>query len=63
MRPVQNVTIDGVPAKSNCFLDWDVFQKGSTIELTLTDDINVTCGWNGTDALPPSLSTGGFDTV
>ncbi|TBU57549.1 glycoside hydrolase family 92 protein [Dichomitus squalens] len=60
---VQNVTIDGVPAKSNCFLDWDVFQKGSTVELMLTDDINVTCGGNGTDALPPSLSTGGFDAV
>ncbi|CDO77720.1 Glycoside Hydrolase Family 92 protein [Trametes cinnabarina] len=57
---VQNVTIDGRPAKSNCFLDWDVFQRGGTVELTLTDNIEVTCG-NGTDALPPSLSTGGFD--
>ncbi|KAI9068178.1 glycoside hydrolase family 92 protein [Trametes sanguinea] len=57
---VQNVTIDGQPAKSNCFLDWDVFQRGATVELTLTDNIEVTCG-NGTDALPPSLSTGGFD--
>ena len=53
---VQNVTIDGQPAPSNCFLEWDVFEKGGTVELTLTDDINVTCG--GT--LPPSLSTGGF---
>ncbi|KAL1948226.1 hypothetical protein VTO73DRAFT_12301 [Trametes versicolor] len=57
---VQNVTIDGQPAKSNCFLEWDVFQRGATVELTLTDDIEVSCG-NGTDALPPSLSTGGFD--
>ncbi|KAI0634493.1 glycoside hydrolase family 92 protein [Trametes polyzona] len=57
---VQNVTIDGKPAKSNCFLEWDVFQKGATVELTLTDDIEVSCG-NGVDALPPSLSTGGFD--
>ncbi|KAI0703902.1 glycoside hydrolase family 92 protein [Cerioporus squamosus] len=57
---VQNVTIDGQPAPSNCFLEWDVFEKGGTVELTLTDDINVTCGGNGTDALPPSLSTGGF---
>ncbi|KAI0658157.1 glycoside hydrolase family 92 protein [Cubamyces menziesii] len=57
---VQNVTIDGHPAKSNCFLDWDVFQRGATVELTLTDDIEVTCG-DGADALPPSLSTGGFD--
>ncbi|KAI0771303.1 glycoside hydrolase family 92 protein [Trametes elegans] len=57
---VQNVTIDGQPAKSNCFLEWDVFQRGATVELTLTDNIEVSCG-NGTDALPPSLSTGGFD--
>ncbi|OJT03621.1 hypothetical protein TRAPUB_5649 [Trametes pubescens] len=57
---VQNVTIDGKPAKSNCFLEWDVFQRGATVELTLTDDIEVSCG-NGTNALPPSLSTGGFD--
>ena len=58
---VQNVTIDGVPAKSNCFLEWDVFEKGSTVELTLTDDITVGCGGNGVDTLPPSLSTGGFN--
>ncbi|KAI0767769.1 glycoside hydrolase family 92 protein [Fomes fomentarius] len=62
---VKNVTIDGKAAKSNCFLEWDLFERGATIELTLTDDINVTCGGsgNGTDALPPSLSTGGFDNV
>ncbi|PIL28599.1 hypothetical protein GSI_08641 [Ganoderma sinense ZZ0214-1] len=60
---VKNVTIDGVPAKSNCFLEWDVFEKGATVELTLTDDINVGCGGNGVDTLPPSLSTGGFDFV
>ncbi|KAI0708317.1 glycoside hydrolase family 92 protein [Earliella scabrosa] len=59
---VQNVTIDGQPAKSNCFLEWDVFERGATVELTLTDDINVTCG-DGPEALPPSLSTGGFDVV
>ncbi len=57
---VQNVTVNGQPAPSNCFLEWDVFEEGGTVELTLTDDINVTCGGNGTDALPPSLSTGGF---
>ena len=59
---VQNVTIDGKPAKSNCFLEWEVFERGATVELTLTDDINVTCG-DGPEALPPSLSTGGFDVV
>ncbi|KAF9229643.1 glycoside hydrolase family 92 protein [Gyrodon lividus] len=56
---VKSVTIDGQPWKSNCYLDWDVFTKGSTIELELTDDINITCG-DGPDALPPSLSTGGY---
>ncbi|KII83240.1 glycoside hydrolase family 92 protein [Plicaturopsis crispa FD-325 SS-3] len=57
---VANVTVDGTPYKSNCYLDWDVFTRGSTVELTLTDNINVTCG-SGPDALPPSLSTGGFN--
>ncbi|GLB36560.1 putative glycoside hydrolase family 92 protein [Lyophyllum shimeji] len=57
---VQSVTVNGQPYKSNCYLDWDVFTSGSVIELTLTDNINVTCG-NGANALPPSLSTGGYD--
>jgi hypothetical protein len=56
---LQSVTIDGQPWHSNCYLDWDVFVKGSTIELELTSDINNTCG-EGADALPPSLSTGGY---
>jgi hypothetical protein len=55
----QSVTIDGQPWKSNCFLEWDAFVKGSTIELELTDDITVTCG-DGPDSLPPSISTGGY---
>ncbi|KAG7094587.1 hypothetical protein E1B28_005412 [Marasmius oreades] len=57
---VKNVRVNGKPYKTNCFLDWDVFIGGSTVELTLTDDIGVTCG-NGTDTLPPSLSTGGYN--
>ncbi|KAH7883885.1 glycoside hydrolase family 92 protein [Phlebopus sp. FC_14] len=57
---VKSVTIDGQPWKSNCYLDWDAFVKGSVIELELTDDINITCG-EGPDALPPSLSTGGYN--
>ncbi|KAG6916146.1 hypothetical protein DXG01_008297 [Tephrocybe rancida] len=57
---VQSVVVDGKPYKSNCFLEWDVFTAGSLVELTLTTDIGVTCG-NSTDALPPSLSTGGYD--
>ncbi|KAI0703899.1 glycoside hydrolase family 92 protein [Cerioporus squamosus] len=57
---VKNVTIDGKPWKSNCFIEWDAFTNGSLIELQLTDDIGVSCG-AGADALPPSLSTGGYD--
>ena len=57
---IQSVKIDGKAWKSNCFIEWDVFTKGSLVELELTDDINVTCG-DGPEALPPSLSTGGFD--
>jgi hypothetical protein len=56
----QSVTIDGKSWKSNCYLEWDVFEQGSTVELELTDDITVPCGETA-DALPPSLSTGGFD--
>jgi hypothetical protein len=56
----QSVTVNGQPYKSNCYLDWDVFTGGATVELMLTEDINVSCG-SGVNALPPSLSTGGFD--
>jgi hypothetical protein len=51
----QSVTVDGQLWKSNCFIEWDVFVRGATVELELTEDPNVTCG-----ELPPSLSTGGF---
>ncbi|THH17239.1 hypothetical protein EW146_g3530 [Bondarzewia mesenterica] len=57
---VKNVTIDGSPWKSNCFIEWDVFVKGSIVELELTDDVGVACG-ETPDTLPPSLSTGGYD--
>ncbi|KAI0055360.1 glycoside hydrolase family 92 protein [Artomyces pyxidatus] len=57
---VKSVTIDGKPWKSTCFLEWDVFEKGSTVELELTNDITMSCGQTA-DALPPSLSTGGFN--
>jgi len=52
---VNSVTVDGRPWKSNCFIEWDVFVRGATVELELTEDPNVRCG-----VLPPSLSTGGF---
>ncbi|CAL1712506.1 unnamed protein product [Somion occarium] len=57
---VRSVKIDGELWKSNCFIEWDAFIHGSTIDLELTDDINMTCG-EGADSLPPSLSTGGYD--
>jgi len=52
---INSVTVDGKHWKSNCFLEWDMFVRGATIELELTEDPNVPCG-----VLPPSLSTGGF---
>ena len=55
LTDLQSVTVDGRPWKSNCFIEWDVFVRGSTVELELTEDPNVRCG-----VLPPSLSTGGF---
>ncbi|KAL0064619.1 hypothetical protein AAF712_008445 [Marasmius tenuissimus] len=57
---VKNVTVNGTPYKSNCYLEWDVFTDGAVVELALTDDIGVDCG-DGPEALPPSLSTGGYD--
>ncbi|KAF9483277.1 glycoside hydrolase family 92 protein [Pholiota conissans] len=57
---VKSVTVDGKPWKSNCFLDWAVFISGSVVELTLTNDIGNTCG-TGNAALPPSISTGGYN--
>ncbi|KAJ3019459.1 hypothetical protein NUW54_g78 [Trametes sanguinea] len=57
---VKSVKIDGKSWKSNCFIEWDAFTSGSLIELELTDDINVPCGATS-DALPPSLSTGGYN--
>ncbi|OBZ76244.1 hypothetical protein A0H81_02953 [Grifola frondosa] len=57
---VESVKIDGTPWKSNCFLDWDVFTNGSVVELQVSDNVNVTCG-AGSNALPPSLSTGGYE--
>ncbi|KAH9846714.1 glycoside hydrolase family 92 protein [Lenzites betulinus] len=57
---VKSVKIDGKAWKSNCFIEWDAFTSGSLIELELTDSINVSCGAKA-DAIPPSLSTGGYD--
>ncbi|TFK55634.1 glycoside hydrolase family 92 protein [Heliocybe sulcata] len=56
---VRNVTVNGQPWHSSCYIEWDAFEQGATIELQLTDNINVTCGADSS-ALPPSLSTGGY---
>ncbi|KAJ4489178.1 glycoside hydrolase family 92 protein [Lentinula lateritia] len=57
---IANVVINGEQYKSNCYLEWDLFETDVVIELTLSDDDSLGCG-NGANALPPSLSTGGFD--
>ncbi|KAI5118656.1 hypothetical protein M0805_002576 [Coniferiporia weirii] len=57
---VESVKVNGEKYKSNCYLDWDVFMSGSTVELQLSSDITLGCG-SGPNALPPSLSTGGFN--
>ncbi|KLO11779.1 glycoside hydrolase family 92 protein [Schizopora paradoxa] len=57
---VKNITIDGKPWHSNCYVEWEVFETGATVELELTDDRTIACGVDD-KALPPSLSTGGYD--
>jgi putative alpha-1,2-mannosidase len=56
---VKSVSINGTQAASNCYLDFDVFEKGGVVELEMTNQRNVSCG-AGAGALPPSLSTGGL---
>jgi len=56
---VKRIKINGYEWKSTCFVEWDVFTQPTTIDLELTDDRNVPCG-RGNDALPPSLSMGGY---
>ncbi|CUA70386.1 putative glycosidase Rv0584 [Rhizoctonia solani] len=53
---VQNVTINGEPWKSRCWLDWSVFEQGGVVDLVLGKDDELGCG-----ELPASLSTGGYD--
>jgi putative alpha-1,2-mannosidase len=56
---VQGVKIDGKRWHSRCYIEWDVFERGSTVEIEVTDDISLPCG-ETVQALPPSLSTGGY---
>ena len=58
---VESVTINGEELPSRCHLDfYDAFRLGGNITITLTADKAAadSCG----DALPESLSTGGFAT-
>ncbi|KAK7014456.1 hypothetical protein VNI00_019350 [Paramarasmius palmivorus] len=59
---VKSVKVNGEVYKTNCYLEWDVFEQGAEVELELTNEEDVTCG-DGDDALPPSLSTGGYDRL
>lgn len=45
--------------KSNCFISWEVFEKGGVVELELTNDRTQICGKDD-GSLPPSLSTGRY---
>ena len=40
---LQRININGTLWKSNCFIEWKVFQKGADIELELGTDRDVTC--------------------
>ncbi|OAX37357.1 glycoside hydrolase family 92 protein [Rhizopogon vinicolor AM-OR11-026] len=54
---VKSVTINGLPAKSRCYIDfYDTFRVGGNIEIVVTDEKTYDCGGN----VPESLSTGGF---
>ena len=54
---MQSVTINGLPAKSRCYVDfYDTFRVGREIEIVVTDDKKYDCG----GPAPESLSTGGF---
>lgn len=48
--------MDGLTAKSRCYLEWEVFENGSVVEVILGDGRDAGCG----GVLPPSLSTGDF---
>ncbi|KAG1821259.1 glycoside hydrolase family 92 protein [Suillus variegatus] len=54
---VKNVTINGVPAKSRCYVDfYDTFRVGGEIEIVVTEDKTYDCG----GPVPESLSMEGF---
>jgi hypothetical protein len=54
---VKSVTINGVPARSRCYIDfYDTFRVGGEIEIVVTEDKTYDCG----GPVPESLSMGGF---
>ncbi|KAJ2924654.1 hypothetical protein H1R20_g12427, partial [Candolleomyces eurysporus] len=44
---VKAVTIDGEPWHSTCYIEWGVFEKGSVVELELSEDESLGCGEGG----------------
>lgn len=60
---VKEVTIDGVPHDSLCWIDFDDVVGGGEIVITVDNDAAAAqargCG-DGPKALPDSLATGGF---
>lgn len=60
---VTNVTVNGTPAESLCWIDFDDVVGGGEIVITVNNDAAAAqargCG-DGANALPDSLSTGGF---
>lgn len=61
---VSNVAINGVVQVSRCWVDFrDVFAQSASVVITVTGDQSTAmdCG-TGANALPDSLSTGGFNT-
>lgn len=54
---MKDVIINGLPAKSRCYIDfYDTFRVGGEIEIVVTDDKTYDCG----GSVPESLSAGGF---
>jgi putative alpha-1,2-mannosidase len=57
---VQNITVNGSPWKSRCWLDWSVFESGGVVDIHLGTSESQNCG-ESSEALPASLSTVGYD--
>jgi putative alpha-1,2-mannosidase len=59
---VQSISINGILQKSICWLDFQDLIGGGKIEISVGVEPVRSCG-EGTNALPDSLSTGGFTSL